>query len=115
MFGAGIFTMNMERSEVVDFTIPFIENSYSILTSKPKEQTDVFQFVKPFSKNVWLTIIAFGIATCIILISMIRLTKHKPNSDDPIPSSLEIVFDVIAVFSEQGWSIHLYDTRASSN
>ncbi|CAF1370273.1 unnamed protein product [Rotaria sordida] len=67
----GDVTVTSARSEYVEFSIAIFDNSLRIImrtTSNVK--TDLFSFLKPFSRNLWLlfvgTIIYAGILICIM-------------------------------------------------
>lgn len=49
------FTITSSRQSAVDFSMPFMNLGISILYKKPEEKTpELFQFMKPFSLEVWL-------------------------------------------------------------
>uniref|UniRef100_A0AC35GLP6 Ionotropic glutamate receptor n=1 Tax=Panagrolaimus sp. PS1159 TaxID=55785 RepID=A0AC35GLP6_9BILA len=52
------FTVNFRRSEVVDFTKPFLSLGISILFKIPENDTpDLFSFMNPLSLEIWIFIL----------------------------------------------------------
>lgn len=65
-FAIGKITVNKERSEVVDYSVPFWQEN-SVMVMKRKEYMDYSTaFIKPFSWQVWLFI-----GLCIPMISIL--------------------------------------------
>ena len=65
------------RTEVIDFSTPFMDLGLTFLMKLPeKPATNVFGFVDPLSRNVWLVSIA-----CMVIIAFISLFMDKvsPN------------------------------------
>ena len=65
-------TISSQREEVVDFSMPFLDLGISILyVAAPSKSVDMFSFLSPLSANVWLLMLAGGLAVsvCINLIS----------------------------------------------
>ncbi|XP_071516707.1 glutamate receptor ionotropic, delta-2-like [Panulirus ornatus] len=54
----GPFAMTPQRSSVCDFSIPLVHESFAILTPRPRLESDVSGFLKPFAAQVWLLILA---------------------------------------------------------
>jgi len=50
--GAGPFTVTLARSQVVDFTTSFYEESTAILIPPPTEDTRLFSCARPFQLQV---------------------------------------------------------------
>ena len=49
---AADLTVSLERQQAVDFTVPFYEDSVTILLPKSRFDKSLFQFLFPFSRNV---------------------------------------------------------------
>lgn len=55
----GPFAITSTREVDVDFTSPFWEDSFGILTLKSQSETGkLFQMMKPFTTDVWVSIAA---------------------------------------------------------
>ncbi|KAJ1062525.1 hypothetical protein K5549_018530, partial [Capra hircus] len=50
----GSLTINEERSEVVDFSVPFIETGISVMVSRSNGTVSPSAFLEPFSADVWV-------------------------------------------------------------
>uniref|UniRef100_A0A8C4NHX0 Glutamate receptor n=1 Tax=Eptatretus burgeri TaxID=7764 RepID=A0A8C4NHX0_EPTBU len=50
----GSLTINEERSEVVDFSFPFVETGISVMVSRSNGTVSPFAFLEPFSADVWV-------------------------------------------------------------
>ncbi|XP_071548117.1 glutamate receptor ionotropic, kainate glr-3-like [Panulirus ornatus] len=53
----GPFTMTPQRASVCDFSVPLHHENFAIITPRPKLQSDVLGFIKPFTVQVWLLIL----------------------------------------------------------
>ncbi|XP_022252075.1 glutamate receptor U1-like, partial [Limulus polyphemus] len=51
---ASSITMTDKREAVIDFTIPFFQESSTILLPRMRQQSDIFSFVAPLEWEVWL-------------------------------------------------------------
>ncbi|XP_064602878.1 glutamate receptor-like [Liolophura sinensis] len=107
-FGAVPFTVTKERSEAVDFTTPFQQESLSIIMAAPKETPNQFQFLKPFNFDVWLSLIAALLIASVglVFISLKSPTQiqHEANilHVELERSVLENIFLIISSYFEQG-------------
>ncbi|XP_067912503.1 glutamate receptor ionotropic, NMDA 2A isoform X1 [Heterodontus francisci] len=50
----GSLTINEERSEVVDFSVPFVETGISVMVSRSNGTVSPSAFLEPFSAAVWV-------------------------------------------------------------
>ncbi|KAG7486762.1 glutamate receptor ionotropic, NMDA 2B-like isoform X1 [Solea senegalensis] len=50
----GSLTINEERSEVIDFSVPFIETGISVMVSRSNGTVSPSAFLEPFSADVWV-------------------------------------------------------------
>ncbi|XP_063719572.1 glutamate receptor 2-like [Symsagittifera roscoffensis] len=60
-------TINAMRSEVVDFTVPFMRIDYGMIFKKPTVKFGIVAYLMPFSKKVWFTILGSLILVSITL------------------------------------------------
>ncbi|XP_059146855.1 uncharacterized protein LOC131934758 [Physella acuta] len=67
---AGAFSATSERSSVIDFTEPFFQNQFLMVTAEEGHYVSIWAFMSPFSGQVWLCIflssIVAGIATAFL-------------------------------------------------
>ena len=54
----GAITISAVRELDVDFSKPFMDFKVSLLMQKEKEQVNLFVFLQPFERNVWLSTLA---------------------------------------------------------
>ena len=98
-------TITAERAQVVDFTHPFIHTGISILFKKiTKSETDLFGFLAPFSKSVWLMIIltVVGVGFCLHIHG--RLSPYEWQNPYPCRQEEDIHDNDLDVFNS-GWFI----------
>uniref|UniRef100_A0A7N6ALZ2 Glutamate receptor n=1 Tax=Anabas testudineus TaxID=64144 RepID=A0A7N6ALZ2_ANATE len=50
----GSLTINEERSEVIDFSVPFVETGISVMVSRSNGTVSPSAFLEPFSASVWV-------------------------------------------------------------
>ncbi|XP_055348076.1 glutamate receptor-like isoform X2 [Paramacrobiotus metropolitanus] len=83
----GDLTVIAEREAVVDFTIPFMNDGFIILMKKDNETAvDVFGFLRPFSNNLWLSIVLAILGTFVVIFFVGRVGPsewHRPEHCDP--------------------------------
>ncbi|TDG50484.1 hypothetical protein AWZ03_003073 [Drosophila navojoa] len=77
-------TITSEREEAIDFSIPFMNLGIAILYIKPqKAEPEIFSFMDPFSKEVWLYL---GIAYLGVSLCLFVLGRLSPSEwDNPYP------------------------------
>ncbi|XP_063790347.1 glutamate receptor ionotropic, NMDA 2A [Pseudophryne corroboree] len=54
VMAVGSLTINEERSEVVDFSVPFVETGISVMVSRSNGTVSPSAFLEPFSASVWV-------------------------------------------------------------
>ncbi|KAL4659090.1 glutamate receptor ionotropic, NMDA 2A isoform X1 [Arapaima gigas] len=54
MMAVGSLTINEERSEVIDFSVPFVETGISVMVSRSNGTVSPSAFLEPFSASVWV-------------------------------------------------------------
>uniref|UniRef100_A0A6Q2YVL3 Glutamate receptor n=1 Tax=Esox lucius TaxID=8010 RepID=A0A6Q2YVL3_ESOLU len=50
----GSLTINEERSEVIDFSVPFVETGISVMVARSNGTVSPSAFLEPFSASVWV-------------------------------------------------------------
>ncbi|XP_045122120.1 LOW QUALITY PROTEIN: glutamate receptor ionotropic, kainate 2-like [Portunus trituberculatus] len=92
-------TINYEREEVVDFTMPFMNLGISILFKKPQKMApSLFSFLSPLSLEVWMYMITAYVGVSILLYILARFTPYEwqnPHPCDPEPDTLENQFTIL--------------------
>ena len=58
--GTGSLTITAAREEAIDFSKPFMDFTMALILRKPEEEKlNIFRFLDPFSKMVWIcTVVA---------------------------------------------------------
>lgn len=65
---AGPFSITKDRSEKIDFSVPFLYTSYSMLIKQEKKGVDdLWMFLRPFTYLHWVVIGLFGLLSAISL------------------------------------------------
>lgn len=106
----GPFTITSLREQVIDFTIPFSEGSTGIMTLSPGYEANksLFQTLKPYSAQVWVSIVAaIAIVGCMsLLVNRYTPFGRKPEdrpSQGKYETSLEHnLWMVYSSVTEQG-------------
>lgn len=76
--GVAGLTINSQREDAVDFTVPFMTVGISIMIARPeKARPGVLSFMGPLSSNVWLCIIFAYSGVCIILFLVSRFSPYE--------------------------------------
>ncbi len=71
-------TITAERERVVDFTKPFATLGISMMIKKPAKQVpNVFSFLEPLSKEVWLCVLFSFIAVSVVLFIVSRFSSSE--------------------------------------
>lgn len=66
-------TINYEREEAVDFTMPFMNLGISIIYKKPQKMApSLFSFLSPLSIEVWMYMITAYVGVSMILYILAR-------------------------------------------
>ncbi|KAK3594051.1 hypothetical protein CHS0354_040812 [Potamilus streckersoni] len=64
--GMGAISITSQREQDIDFSLGIISTGVNILISEPKEKFNMFQFLQPFSLDLWMAIIGASIAVSVI-------------------------------------------------
>ena len=71
-------TINAQREQVVDFSMPFLDLGISILfVSAPSKSINLFSFMTPLSVEVWLLMLVGGISVSVSLYLISRMTPFE--------------------------------------
>merc|ERR1719195_609171 len=74
----GDMSINFEREQVVDFSMPFLDPGISILyVASPEKSIDFFSFLAPLSTGVWLLMLAGGFAVSISINIASRMSPFE--------------------------------------
>ncbi|XP_069184022.1 glutamate receptor ionotropic, kainate 2 isoform X2 [Procambarus clarkii] len=92
-------TINYEREQAVDFTMPFMNMGISILYKKPQKMApSLFSFLSPLSLEVWIYMITAYVGVSVLLYILARFTPYEwqnPHPCDPDPDTLENQFTIL--------------------
>ncbi|XP_061388563.1 glutamate receptor ionotropic, kainate 2 [Musca vetustissima] len=87
-------TITQERRTVVDFTVPFMQLGVQILYSKPPPpKKELFQFLEPFSVEVWLCLLIALLLMSLIYVLLARFTPEEWQPQDD-PNSVQLVWSL---------------------
>lgn len=82
------FSITPERSEVVEFTKPYMTKGTSVVVRKPERSVWLFQFLSPLSKVVWIAIFIAFFITGVVLFGVTRINSdNQPNWVDNLRES----------------------------
>ena len=74
----GDLTINSEREEVVDFSMPFLDLGISILyVSSPSKSIDLFSFMDPLSPMVWVLVLVAGVLVSLTIFLLARFSPFE--------------------------------------
>ncbi|EDV24882.1 uncharacterized protein TRIADDRAFT_25027 [Trichoplax adhaerens] len=64
----GDFTISRERQRVIEFTVPYFYSHTAILLRHPGQRSpDLFQFLYPFTLEVWISVIIAAVGVSLLL------------------------------------------------
>lgn len=63
LLGACAITVNENKKDAINFTVPIFVQTYSFLTSRPKQLSRALLFASPFTKEVCIDITFLFITT----------------------------------------------------
>ncbi|CAL9700066.1 unnamed protein product [Knipowitschia caucasica] len=92
----GSLTINEERSEVIDFSVPFVETGISVMVSRSNGTVSPSAFLEPFSASVWvmmfvMLLIVTAIAVFLFeFISPLGFNRNLAQGKDPHGPSFTI-------------------------
>ena len=95
---AADLTINAARSEVVEFTSPFMQIDLGVVYKKPAATSNLLSYMLPFANEVWYTI--FG---CLLITSSCLYLFGVHNSrNDPLASVSACLYFGLACLFAQG-------------
>ncbi|KAG7190375.1 hypothetical protein KM043_006484 [Ampulex compressa] len=101
LMGACAYTISESGKSTINFTIPIFVQSYSFLTSRPKQLSRALLFASPFTKETWACLAA-SIITMGPILYLIH--KYSPYSTETsgLNSSWQCVWYVYGALLQQG-------------
>ncbi|KAK3599487.1 hypothetical protein CHS0354_006615 [Potamilus streckersoni] len=75
--GLAPFSITPNRSEVVDFTKPFMTKGTSVVVKKPERVVWPFQFLSPLSRVVWIAIFVSFLFVGLFLFGVSRINSDR--------------------------------------
>ncbi|NXA40247.1 GLRK protein, partial [Eudromia elegans] len=102
-------TVTSAREEVVSFTTPFLQTGIGILLRKDSvsQQTPLFHFLAPFSKETWTGLLFAYVLTCLCLCLVARLSPcewNEPKKEENHFTFLNSLWFGAGAFALQGAS-----------
>ncbi|KAK2503724.1 hypothetical protein MC885_009556, partial [Smutsia gigantea] len=76
----GSLTINEERSEVVDFSVPFVETGISVMVARSNGTVSPSAFLEPYSPSVW--VMMFVMCLTVVAITVFTFEYFSPVSYD---------------------------------
>jgi hypothetical protein len=106
--GVGPLTITATRSKVIDFTIPYIQDSVGFIMRRPERPNKIFHLFLPFSFEVWLALsvtvlvvgLTSGIVNCFTPSSAFRRMLKDCTKDEV--SVKENLWFVLGLFMNHG-------------
>ena len=102
-------SINFEREQVVDFSMPFLDLGISILyVASPEKSIDFFSFLAPLSTGVWLLMLAGGVAVSVSIFLISRFSPFETaeldsgEGETPFRSLHHCLWFSIASWVQQG-------------
>ncbi|XP_057571509.1 glutamate receptor ionotropic, NMDA 2C isoform X2 [Hippopotamus amphibius kiboko] len=74
----GSLTINEERSEIVDFSVPFVETGISVMVSRSNGTVSPSAFLEPYSPAVWVMV--FFTCLTVVAITVFMFEYFSPVS-----------------------------------
>uniref|UniRef100_A0AAQ5ZKS6 Glutamate receptor n=1 Tax=Amphiprion ocellaris TaxID=80972 RepID=A0AAQ5ZKS6_AMPOC len=96
VMAVGSLTINEERSEVIDFSVPFVETGISVMVSRSNGTVSPSAFLEPFSASVWvmmfvMLLIVTAIAVFLFeFVSPLGFNRNLAQGKDPHGPSFTI-------------------------
>ncbi|XP_056596152.1 glutamate receptor ionotropic, NMDA 2A isoform X1 [Triplophysa dalaica] len=96
IMAVGSLTINEERSEAIDFSVPFVETGISVMVSRSNGTVSPSAFLEPFSASVWvmmfvMLLIVTAIAVFLFeFISPLGFNRNLAQGKDPHGPSFTI-------------------------
>uniref|UniRef100_A0A914UQJ0 Ionotropic glutamate receptor C-terminal domain-containing protein n=2 Tax=Plectus sambesii TaxID=2011161 RepID=A0A914UQJ0_9BILA len=85
-------TISYSRSEVIDFTVPFMHLGISILFKKPeKKDPSLFTFLSPLSLDVWIYMLAAYVGVSLMLWILARFSPYEWYNPHPCNPDTDVV------------------------
>ena len=102
-------SINYEREQVVDFSMPFLDLGISILyVAAPEKTIDYFSFLAPLSTGVWLLMLAGGLTVSVAINIASRMSPFETaeldsaEGDSPFLVLGHCVWFSVASWVQQG-------------
>ncbi|XP_038597837.1 glutamate receptor ionotropic, NMDA 2C [Tachyglossus aculeatus] len=64
----GSLTINEERSEIIDFSVPFVETGISVMVARSNGTVSPSAFLEPYSPSVWAMMFALGLTVVAVTV-----------------------------------------------
>jgi glutamate receptor, ionotropic, plant len=86
----GDISIVTNRTRVVDFTQPYIDSGLMIVSTVKSSSSDEWAFLKPFTPELWATVVAF----CIFVGAVVWILEHRHNDEfrGPLKKQMVTIF-----------------------
>ncbi|CAK6438497.1 unnamed protein product [Pipistrellus nathusii] len=74
----GSLTINEERSEIVDFSVPFVETGISVMVARSNGTVSPSAFLEPYSPSVW--VMMFVMCLTVVALTVFTFEYFSPVS-----------------------------------
>ncbi|XP_016075835.1 PREDICTED: glutamate receptor ionotropic, NMDA 2C [Miniopterus natalensis] len=74
----GSLTINEERSEIVDFSVPFVETGISVMVARSNGTVSPSAFLEPYSPSVW--VMMFVMCLTVVAVTVFMFEYFSPVS-----------------------------------
>ncbi|XP_027986444.2 glutamate receptor ionotropic, NMDA 2C [Eptesicus fuscus] len=74
----GSLTINEERSEIVDFSVPFVETGISVMVARSNGTVSPSAFLEPYSPSVW--VMMFVMCLTVVALTVFMFEYFSPVS-----------------------------------
>ncbi|KAK7486433.1 hypothetical protein BaRGS_00022357 [Batillaria attramentaria] len=94
---AGAISITSTREQVIDFSLGVLSTGVNILVRKPEESLTIFQFLEPFTPELWMAIVGAS-----AFISLVFFLMDYTNGDDRRFTLRETIWFCVGTLLKRG-------------